>query len=108
MQVCACAVFILVFGIVFNSHVMKKLGAPKLPNRTSGYVSLGSFAVMAFSGYLLQITMHEWWLQALVVTHVASGAVFSLVYGVHLLIMLRLARARDRQGSVALEVAWGD
>jgi len=104
LHVIASPIFILIFGIVFNSHVMKKLRAPRLPNRRSGYVSLATFAIMVLSGYLLQITSSEWWLQALVVAHVGSGALFTLVYGTHLVITVRLARARQQQ-PVAFEVA---
>ena len=70
------------FGIVFNSHVMKKLRATRLPNRRSGYVSLGTFAAMVVSGYLLQVSWSEAWLQALVVLHVVAGAIFTVAYGV--------------------------
>jgi hypothetical protein len=96
--------FVLMFGIVFNSHVMKKLRATRLPNRRSGYVSLGTFAAMIVSGYLLQVSSSEWWLQALVVLHVASGALFTAAYGAHLIISATLAR-RQQAGGVIREVA---
>lgn len=106
LHVVASPVLILIFGIVFNSHVMKKLRVPRLPNRRSGYVSLATFATMVFSGYLLQVTSSEWWLQTLVAVHVASGALFTLAYGAHLVITVRLARTRQQgQESVAFEVA---
>lgn len=95
LHVITSPLFILVFGIVLNSHVMKKLRASRLPNRRSGYVSLGTFAAMVLSGYLLQIASNEWALQALVVMHVASGVLFSLVYGAHLVLSVRLARRPD-------------
>ena len=94
LHVVASPAFILIFGIVFNSHIMKKLGATRLPNRRSGFVSLGTFAAMVVSGYLLQVSSSEGWLQALVVVHVTSGAVFSIVYAAHLVISARLARFR--------------
>jgi hypothetical protein len=96
--------FVLMFGIVFNSHVMKKLRATRLPNRRSGYVSLGTFAAMIVSGYLLQVSSSELWLQALVVLHVASGALFTAAYGAHLVISATLAR-RQQAGGVIREVA---
>lgn len=102
LHVMTSPVFIFVFGIVLNSHVMKKLRATRLPNRRSGYMSLGTFAAMVLSGYLLQISSNDAWLQALVVVHVASGTIFTLAYGVHLVISARLAR---RQNSVIFEVA---
>lgn len=96
---------ILLFGIVFNSHVMKKLRATRLPNRRSGWVSLVTFGTMVLSGYLLQVAASESWLQALVALHVGSGALFTVAYGAHLVITFRLARSRERQESVAFEVA---
>ena len=95
---------ILMFGIVFNSHVMKKLRAPRLPNRRSGYVSLGTFAAMVLSGYLLQVSWSEAWLQALVAVHVGAGVVFTVAYGAHLVISASLARRRPA-GAAIREVA---
>lgn len=95
---------ILIFGIILNSHVLKKLGATKMPNRKTGLVSFGLFAAMVCSGYLLQVTMSESWMQALVIVHVGSGAIFSMTYVVHLVISARLA-ARRGAPSVIREVA---
>lgn len=94
LHVVASPAFILIFGIVFNSHIMKKLSATRLPNRRSGFVSLGTFATMVVSGYLLQVSPSEEWLQTLIVVHVTSGAIFSIVYAAHLVISARLARFR--------------
>jgi hypothetical protein len=102
LHVLAAPVFVLVFGYVFNSHVMKKLRATRIPNRKSGLAALAMFAVMLASGYLLQTASDETWLRGLVVTHVASGVAFSLVYAAHLVVSVRLAR---RQPEVAREVA---
>ena len=92
LHVVVSPALILIFGIIFNSHVMKKLSATRLPNRRSGLVSLGTFAAMIVSGYLLQVSSSEAWLQAMVVVHVASGAVFAIVYAAHLIISAKLAR----------------
>ncbi len=94
LHVVASPAFILIFGIIFNSHIMKKLSATRLPNRRSGFVSLGTFAAMVVSGYLLQVSSNEGWLQVLVVVHVTSGAAFSIVYAAHLVVSARLARFR--------------
>lgn len=85
---------VLGFGIVLNSHVMKKLRANGSPNRRTGYVSLGAFALMSASGYLLQVMTSDGVLGALVVVHVASSIAFTLMYGVHLFISWRMGRAR--------------
>jgi hypothetical protein len=92
--------FVLVFGIILNSHIMKKLRAPRMPNRTSGLLSFGTFAAMVASGYLLQVTMDDRWLQALVALHVTSGALFVGAYAVHLVISTRLLRRRAPAGAI--------
>lgn len=94
LHVVASPAFILVFGIVFNSHVMKKLKTPRLPNGKSGLVSLGTFAVMVLSGYLLQVASSETVLRGLIVLHVASGTIFAVVYAAHLVISARLGARR--------------
>jgi hypothetical protein len=104
LHLVASPAFILMFGIVLNSHVMKKLRATRLPNRRSGYVSLVTFAAMVISGYLLQVSWSEAWLKALVVLHVGAGAVFTLVYGAHLVISVSLAR-RPQTANAIREVA---
>jgi hypothetical protein len=98
LHVVASPALILIFGIIFNSHVMKKLSATRLPNRRSGLVSLGTFAAMIVSGYLLQVSSSQAWLQAMVVVHIASGAVFAIVYVAHLVISARLARIPSLPG----------
>lgn len=85
---------ILMFGVILNSHILKKLRATAVPHRKSGLFSLGTFFVMVASGYLLQVETGEGTLQALVAIHVASGTLFSVVYALHLAISVRLARAQ--------------
>jgi hypothetical protein len=101
LHVVASPAFVLMFGVVLNSHVMKKLRATKMPNRRSGYTSLVTFAAMVLSGYLLQIAVEPVWLQLLVAVHVVTGTVFAVVYGTHLLISVKLARRQ----ALAREVA---
>jgi hypothetical protein len=93
LHVLASPPLILMFGIILNSHIMRKLRVPKDANRRSGMVSLITFGAMVASGYLLQVVTHDVGLQALVVIHVASGMVFSAAYVAHLIIGVRIARA---------------
>lgn len=89
---------VLVFGIVLNSHVLRKLGASRIPNRKSGLTSFTMFFTMTATGYLLQVVTGEGLRQLLVATHVASGSLFAAAYAAHLVISVRLARAhRSRQ-----------
>ena len=92
LHVLASPPFVLVFGVILNSHIMKKLRAPRMPNRKTGLASFAMFAAMIGSGYLLQVATAEAWLRGLVILHVASGAVFTLTYATHLAISLRLVR----------------
>jgi hypothetical protein len=94
LHVLASPALLLVFGVILNSHIMKKLGATRVQNRTSGLVSFGSFFLMTASGYGLQVATGELMLQILVALHVTSGALFSVVYLVHLIISARLSRAQ--------------
>lgn len=94
--------FILTFGIVLNSHVMRKLRATKMPNRKSGFVALGTFAVMTISGYGLQVATGDSWLKAMLALHLSSGGLFAVTYAAHLWISLRLVRvARNAIREVA-------
>ena len=96
----ASPVLVLAFGILFNSHVMKKLNVKGMANRRTGYASLVTFAAMLFSGYLLQVTSSEPLLRALVIVHVGAGAVFTASYVAHLAISWRLSR-RSRRNALA-------
>ena len=99
-HVLASPPLVLAFGIVLNSHIMKKLRAAAGDrHRASGFFSLGTFAAMIVTGYLLQVVTSEVWLTVLVVAHVASGVVFTAAYGTHLVatarqVARRLAPAR--------------
>jgi hypothetical protein len=100
LHVLASPFFVLLFGVILNSHIMKKLRATRMPNRKTGLASFGTFAAMIVSGYLLQVATADAWLRALVVVHVASGAVFALTYGTHLVVSYRLVR---RPGAAAVQ-----
>jgi hypothetical protein len=85
---------LLMFGVLLNSHILRKVRATGLPNRKTGLLSLGTFFAMVASGYLLQVVTAEPLTQALVTIHVATGSVFSVTYAAHLVISVRLARAQ--------------
>jgi hypothetical protein len=93
VHVLASPPLILMFGIVLNGHILRKLRVRQVANRRSGMASLATFGVMIASGYLLQVASAELMLNALVAVHVASGTAFTLTYIAHLVISVRLARA---------------
>jgi hypothetical protein len=94
LHLLASPAFILMFGLILNSHILKKIGATRLPNRKSGLASLVLFVLMLGSGYALQVVTDRQLLQALVAGHIGSGTLFSLFYGFHLLVSWRLSRSR--------------
>lgn len=97
LHVLASPPLVLVFGIILNSHVMKKLRATNIPNRRSGLISFTTFFLMVATGYLLQVVTAEGMLQFLVVLHVGSGALFSVAYVIHLIVSLQIARKLPRR-----------
>jgi hypothetical protein len=96
LHVLASPPFVLIFGVVLNSHILKKLRGARPSNRKTGLASLATFVLMIVSGYLLQVATSEVWLDRLVLLHVASSTVFTITYGTHLIISYRLARRPER------------
>jgi hypothetical protein len=90
---------LLVFGVILNSHIMRKLGGLKgSANRRTGLMSLAAFGTMTMSGYGLQVITSDTGLAAAVAIHIASGVLFSAVYLSHLMISVRINRARTWRG----------
>ena len=101
LHVLSAPAFLVVFGIIFNSHIGRKIGK-KIPNRRSGLLSLVTLVVMTASGYLLQTLTAPLLHQAALVAHLVSGAVFAAAYTVHLAIAVRMWQtARRGQQQVA-------
>ena len=94
LHILVAPVFVLIFGVVLNSHVLKKLKAFRGPGRVSGLLSFALFAVMVTSGYALQMLTTELALSVAVWIHAGSGSAFALVYGIHLVNSFRLSRRR--------------
>ena len=89
LHVLAAPAFLVIFGIIFNSHIGRKIGK-KIPNRRSGMLSLMTLALMTASGYLLQTVTDPLLHQAALVAHLASGGIFAVTYTVHLAISVRM------------------
>ncbi len=87
----AAPVLIAVFGMLFRSHTIRKLLSSSQANRRTGWTSLISFAAMALSGYLLQVSADPTLRTVLIWTHIATSTLFVLGYGVHLVIGWRVA-----------------
>jgi hypothetical protein len=94
LHILVAPLFVLIFGVVLNSHVLKKLKAFRGPGRLSGLLSLALFAVMVTSGYALQMLTAELALTVSVWLHAGSGIGFALAYSIHLINSIRLTRRR--------------
>jgi hypothetical protein len=101
VHVLASPALILVFGMLWTSHVATKIDGSRPYNRRSGLTSVWTFAVMAASGYLLQVLTSERLHDTIVIVHVASGCAFLLAYIGHLVLSVRAARRRSRLRSAA-------
>ena len=102
LHIFASPLLIVVFGLILNSHILKKLRANNIPNRRTGWISLSTFGGMTLSGYLLQVVSTKAWITAMVSLHISFSVIFSVSYIAHLIISVWLTR---RQLSQATEVA---
>ncbi len=100
-HVVAAPIFVLVFGMVLRSHILKKLLSNSRPARRSGWLSLTSFAGMALSGYLLQVAADPFWVRVMLVTHVSTSLLFLVGYSAHLVVGWRILRAPPAAGPAA-------
>jgi len=82
---------VVLFGMLLQSHVLKKVWSGHRPNRRSGLVALWMFGVMTMSGYVLQVLTIPASITVVVWLHVGSGIAFALGYTAHLAISLRLS-----------------
>lgn len=97
----AAPALLIVFGVVWTSHVRGKLEAGQKYSRRSGLLSLWTFIIMAGSGYVLQVLTNETARQLTVAVHVASGTAFTFAYGMHVIASLRRMRQRNGLRSAA-------
>jgi hypothetical protein len=97
VHVVAAPVLLVLFGIVFSSHIRAKLRSCR-PNRRTGLTALTTFVLMAISGYGLQVITGPLLKQICLGLHLATGVAFAVSYGTHLIVGLRLeADARIRR-----------
>ena len=86
---------VLLFGMILQSHILKKNRSGHRPNRRTGLVALWMFGVMTMSGYGLQVLTVPASITAVVWLHIGSGIAFVLSYMAHLAISLRLSAASN-------------
>ena len=92
LHILASPLLLLVFGIIFRPHVVKKLQKGHSPNRRSGWIVLLSCIPMTISGYLLQVVTDPFLLRVDLVIHLVSGTFFGVTCVIHLLVGLGIRR----------------
>ena len=97
IHVMAAPLVVVLFGMAFRSHTLRKLLQASPVNRRSGLTSAVTFLVMTVSGYLIQIATSPALIAVAIWTHVATSVLFVVAYGVHLVIGYRVADAGARQ-----------
>ncbi len=96
LHIIASPLLIVVFGLILNSHILKKLRANSITNRRTGWISLITFGGMTLSGYFLQVVSTQAWITTMIILHVSFGVIFSISYITHLIISVRVRRPRPR------------
>ena len=92
LHVIAAPFFVAFFGMLFRSHSLRKILSPNPRNRRSGWTSLISFTVMAFSGYLIQVAATPFLISVSIWTHIVTSRLFLIGYTIHLVLGSRLIR----------------
>ncbi len=93
----AATPFVAFFGMLFRSHSFGKIRSAQPANRRSGWTSLLGFAAMALSGYFIQVTSSPALITAWIWIHVATGTLFVIGYGVHLVNRWRIGKRPARR-----------
>ena len=97
-HILAAPLLMLALGMMINSHIVKKLKTKNSrSHRVSGIICLVSFALMAASGYLLQVVVLPSRARALVVVHLAAGGLFVGAYLAHQAATLFLRESKGKQ-----------
>ena len=102
LHVFAAPLLVFLFGVMFESHIQRKLKIGNTSNRRSGLAAAGTFGVMVVSGYLLQVSTVTALSRAALILHLVSSGIFLLSYAVHQVVNFRLWRARSKQESEKL------
>lgn len=93
-HILAGPLLVFVFGLLFQSHVVRKIRTNSNQGKASGVVTALLFSVSVLSGYLLQTVSHPWLRSLLVYTHLIGGLCLSIVFLSHVLRSWRQAQIK--------------
>ena len=92
-HVLTAPLFVFALGLIWHYHVVQKLksGAPQ--RRRTGLALLSQALPMIATGYLLQVSVDEWWRDLWIWSHVVTSVLFLAAFAAHLLARVRRGRA---------------
>lgn len=90
-------VLVFALGLVTVDHIWKHYRSRVRPRRRSGLSMMWLVIPMVATGYLIQAVTHAGWLQALVIAHLATGALYALGLAVHWAVSGRAPRRPRRR-----------
>ncbi len=93
---------VLLIGMLVRSHILPKIQTEGNTARKSGILLIPLFIVMTLSGYLLQVIIAPW-KNILVVLHLASGALWFILYAGHYISSMRLRKLMRTNADFASE-----
>jgi hypothetical protein len=82
LHVLAAPLLVFAVGLVWTRHVAAQLRSGS-GGRTSGLGLMAGFVPMAVSGYLIQVTVAEWWRGLWVAVHIASSLLWISAFASH-------------------------
>ena len=93
LHVVTAPLFVFALGLIWHYHVVQKLksGAPQ--RRRTGLALLSQALPMIATGYLLQVSVDEWWRDLWIWSHVVTSVLFLAAFVAHLLARVRRGRA---------------
>jgi cobalamin biosynthesis protein CobD/CbiB len=78
LHILVAPLLIFSIGVVALRHVWRHLKTTTQQGRRSGLITVMVLGPMVITGYLVQVITHEGWLQAMAISHIATGLLFGL------------------------------
>ena len=78
LHILVAPLLIFSIGLVALRHVLRHLKRNTRAGRRSGLITVGVLAPMVMTGYLIQVITHQGWLEAMAISHIATGLLFGI------------------------------
>lgn len=102
LHVLAAPLLVFAAGLIWKNHVWNHFTRGVRGGRRSGLSLLLTLAPMVASGYLIQTTVTEGWRKAWIALHLATSAVWLVVYATHAVASARRKRSRTSDRPVEI------